>query len=111
MSSQEVTNYDKIVNLNKDVQKLVDAIKKNSTVHQGVDSVGPDGVKYRWDHYYFNYKSALNFLVNMFEKHAGTSRRFYIPELNLSIAYDRPTFKGEPNGKFKMAELIEYGPL
>ena len=85
--------------------KLINALKKTSTVKEGRFSTGNDGVNYRYDHYYFNYPSAHNWLVNLFNEIAGRKSQINIE--NFMIAYERPNFKNQNNGVFRMTELIE----
>lgn len=87
--------------------KLIEAIKINSIKKEGIISTSLiDKVTYRYDHYYFNYESALNWMVKTFNKLAGTENTIQIG--NYSIRYDRPEYKGGRNGKFYMKELIEF---
>ena len=91
--------------MNAQEKKLIEAIIKNSTITKGRESIGKDKVKYRYDAYNFKYSSAFNSLVNQFEKLAGVKKLIQIDEY--SIYYDRPLYKGQVNGNFRMTKLIE----
>jgi hypothetical protein len=93
-------------------QKLIETLKKNSEITKGTESISLDGnIKYRYDSIVLKYENAANWLVNLFEKAAiengkkRTATQFFIG--NSSIAYQRPKFNGEPNGKIIMSEFIQ----
>lgn len=91
-------------------QKLIEYLKANSDTTKGKESRSEDGTRYRYDRIALR-QNAPNWLVSLFEKIAVENGfRRYCTQItigNNSISYDRPKFKGEPNGKIIMAELIE----
>lgn len=94
--------------MNKEEKKLIDTLIKYSTIQKGTVSTQKDsGIKYRYDSYIFKYKSAHTYIVNMFKKVAGVKKLIVIDDY--SIYYDRPIFKGQPNGRFIMKKLIILG--
>jgi hypothetical protein len=92
-------------------QKLIQTLESNSVVIEGKISTAKDGVKYRYDMFVLKYENAANWLVSLFEKAVlenGVSK--YSTQFisgDYSFHYDRPKFKGTPNGKIKMTKLIE----
>jgi hypothetical protein len=98
---------DKFVN----TKKLIEELKKHSFYQRGIVSVSKDGQKYRYDHYKLKYANSSNWLVKLFEKAAeeNTGKPYYTQfhhTDHFSFNYDRPTYKGVPNGRMSMSELI-----
>ena len=96
-------------------EKLISEIKKYSTKKEGIESTASDGAKYRYDKYVLNYTSTPNWLVNIFDKAAQENNKKNATQFSYqdkySIAFERPKFQGEPNGKIMMSELIELGSM
>jgi len=92
--------------------KLIQTLKANAIITKGNESISTDGlIKYRYDSIVLKYESASNWLVSMFEKacvengNSANATQFFIGDS--SIAYQRPRFKGERNGKIIMSEFIQ----
>ena len=92
-------------------EQLIAALNKHGVVITGTESVSKvDGVKYRYDIVELKYKSAHNWLVRLFEKAAvengakSYETKFFSGDSCFS--YDRPVFKGSPNGKIGMSLLV-----
>jgi hypothetical protein len=93
-------------------QKLIESLKNNSTMIIGKESIASDGTKYRYDRYVLN-NEASNWLVILFEKAAAENGfHKYCTQISInetiSIAHDRPKFKGNGNGKISMSVLVEF---
>jgi len=95
----------------KKTEKLIQSLKQHSNLKRGKESLGADGVRYRYDLYILKYPHAANWLVQLFQSAAeenGVSKyesHFFALE-KYSIAHTRPPFKGQGNGKMQMSELI-----
>lgn len=94
----------------KHTEKLLKAILPICNVKVGPVSTAKDGVKYRYDYYETKYPSIFNSVVELFAKAAeenGQSRYStnFMTE-NMSFNYERPPFKGQPNGKIRFSKLI-----
>jgi hypothetical protein len=91
-------------------QKLIDLVTKNSTITEGKESIGTDGVKYRYDMIVLNYVSASNWLVDLFEKAAvENGYKKYATTFasgDDSFNYDRPKYNNQPNGKIRISKLV-----
>jgi hypothetical protein len=92
-------------------EQLIQELKKHSNLKIGRESIGADGVRYRYDSYMLKYPHAANWMVRLFQSAAeenGVPRyatQFFVGE-KYSLAHDRPPFKGQGNGKMSMSELI-----
>ena len=97
--------------IKSNTEKLISEIKKHSTITEGRVSTATDGSKYRYDNYVLKYPSTANWLVNLFEKAAQENNKKNATQFSYkdkySISFQRPKFKGEPNGKIIMSELVE----
>jgi len=97
--------------IKSNTEKLISEIKKHSTITEGRVSTAIDGSKYRYDNYVLKYPSTANWLVNLFEKAAQENNKKNATQFSYkdkySISFQRPKFKGEPNGKIIMSELVE----
>ncbi len=95
----------------ENTKKLIEELKKHSFYQRGIVSVSKDGQKYRYDHYKLKYANSSNWLVKLFEKAAeeNTGKPYYTQfhhTDHFSFNYDRPKYKGVPNGRMSMSELI-----
>ena len=93
---------------------LIKALVKYSNYHKGVVRTNNDGEKYRFDKYLLKYKSANNFLVQLFKK-AAVENGFddYVVTFNSGdeyyFSFKRPKFRGQPNGTMDMQKLVIMG--
>ena len=96
----------------ENTKKLIKEIEKHSNYEEGEVLTAYDGEKYRYDNYTLKYKSASNWLVLLFDramkentrKNSDLTQFFYGDDY--SFSYDRPTFKGQPNGTMRMRKLV-----
>ena len=92
-------------------EQLIQELKKHSIVKEGRESIGADGVRYRYDSYMLKYPHAAHWMVRLFQNAAEEhgvpkyATQFFVGD-KYSLAHDRPPFKGQGNGKMSMSELI-----
>lgn len=90
-------------------QRLIAELEKHSDIEFGTISTKEDGEKYRYVHYKFKYPHAHNWLINIFYKASKENGgKGYETQFHSGIYtfwYDRPKFKGQPNGKMGMKKL------
>lgn len=95
----------------ENTKKLIKEIEKYSNYEKGEVLTNEDGDKYRYDNWKLKYKNAANFLVRLFEK-ASTENtgKYYNTQFfygdQYSFAFERPEFKGQPNGTIYMRKLV-----
>ena len=93
--------------------KLIEELKKYSNYEQGEISTNAEGEKYRYHYWKLKYRSASNWLVQLFmrasKENTGVdyNKRFAVGDY--SFYYDRPEMKGKPNGSMKMRKLEVLG--
>ena len=96
----------------ENTKKLIKEIEKYSNYQQGEVLTANDGEKYRYDDYKLKYKSASNWLVQLFERamkentRINSSRTQFFYGDYYSFAYNAPEFKGQPNGTMYMRKLV-----
>ena len=96
----------------ENTKKLIEELKKHSFYEKGSVSISKDGrQRYRYDHYKLRYPNSSNWLVKLFEKAAeeNTGKPYHTQFFHTdkySFSYDRPKFRGLPNGRMSMSELI-----
>jgi len=95
----------------ENTKKLIEEIKKHSDYSQGTISTTKNGEKYRYDHWKLSHKHASDWMIRLFEKASkeNTGLEYnneFIFGDNYSFSYARPQFKGQPNGKIGMSQLI-----
>jgi hypothetical protein len=100
-----------VENTFENTKKLIEEIKKHSYIVKGKGSVTKDGEKYRYDTYMLKYPNSSNWLVSLFEKAAKENTgKNYNTQFNYidtySFYYDRPIYRGMPNGKISMSKLV-----
>jgi hypothetical protein len=96
-------------NILPNTQKLIEELKKHSDHTTSEIMTNKEGEKYRFHHWKLKYKSASNYLVNLFQKASlentgkNYNRNFSVGDI--SFYYDRPEMKNRPNGSMQMKEL------
>lgn len=89
--------------------KLIEELKKYSNYDEGEVSTNSEGEKYRYHYWKLKYRSASNWLVQLFMKaskeNTGVDYNHRFAVGDYSFYYDRPEMKGQPNGSMQMRKL------
>jgi hypothetical protein len=93
--------------------KLIEELKKYSNYEQGEISTNAEGEKYRYHYWKLKYRSASNWLVQLFmrasKENTGVDYKQRFAVGDYSFYYDRPEMKGKPNGSMQMRKLEVLG--
>jgi hypothetical protein len=93
--------------------KLIEELKKYSNYEQGEISTNAEGEKYRYHYWKLKYRSASNWLVQLFMRasleNTGVDYKQRFAVGDYSFYYDRPEMKGKPNGSMQMRKLEVLG--
>ena len=103
------TKFDEGGQLFPNTQKLIEELKKNSDYSVSQVMTNKDGEKYQFHHWKLKYKSASNYLVQLFMKasleNTGKNYNTNFAFEDFSFYYDRPPMKNRPNGSMSMRKL------
>ena len=93
--------------------KLIEELKKYSDYKEGEVLTNAEGEKYRYHYWKLKYRSASNWLVKLFmrasKENTGVDYNKQFAVGDYSFYYDRPEFKGQPNGSMQMRKLEVLG--
>ena len=93
--------------------KLIEELKKYSNYEKSEVFTNSEGEKYCYHHWKLKYRSASNWLVKLFmrasKENTGVDYNKQFAVGDYSFYYDRPEFKGQPNGSIKMRKLEVLG--
>jgi hypothetical protein len=94
----------------KHTKRLIDALEKYSDYTEGVVQTNQDGEKYRYDNWILKYRSANNILAALFnkacEENTGNNYSRQFTSGDYSFYFERPEFRGKPNGRITMKKLV-----